>query len=65
MPEEGFSFLEIQTHLENVTLHKPKVPLESYKFWDPLPLYDRLGLPFISATRKVNEYTKKQGKKYT
>ena len=64
MPEEGFSFFEIQT------------PPESCKFWKP-PLffrpkmatppphhfggrsYGRLGLPFISATRKVRENTKK------
>ena len=32
MPEEGFTFFEIQTPLENATLHKPKVSPESCKF---------------------------------
>ena len=32
MPEEGFSFFEIQTPLKNLTLHKPKGPPESCKF---------------------------------
>ena len=80
MPEEGFSFFEIQTPLENLTLHKPKGgSSESCKFWKPLFFrpkmatppppppphhfggrsYGRLGLPFISATRKVRENTKK------
>ena len=71
MPEEGFSFFEIQTPLENSTLHKPKGSPKSCKFLNPLfvfqtqngqPLntwsYGRLGLPSISATRKVRENTK-------
>ena len=33
MPEEGFSYFEIQTPLENATLHKPKGSPESCKFW--------------------------------
>ena len=37
MPEEGFSFFEIRTPLENVTLHKPKGPPESCKFGHPSP----------------------------
>ena len=78
MPEEGFSFFEIQTPLENLTLHKPKSSPESCKILKP-PLYfsdpkwptpqhlgggggqnyGRLGLPSISATRKLSENTKK------
>ena len=34
MPEEGFSFLKIQRP-ENLTPHKPKIPPESCKFWEP------------------------------
>ena len=30
MPEEGFSFFEIQNPLENLTPHKPKDPPESW-----------------------------------
>ena len=76
MPEEGFSFFEIQTPLENSTLHKPKgspgilqilkPPLyfSDPKWPTPQHLgggrsYGRLGLPSISATRKVRENTKK------
>ena len=53
--------------LENETLHKIKGPPESCNFEPPPPPslggggseYSRLGLPFISATRKVRENTKK------
>ena len=39
MPEEGFTFFEIQTPLENETLHKPKGSPESYKFWNRLFIF--------------------------
>ena len=39
MPEEGFSIFEIQTPLENSTLHKPKGSPESCKFRNPLFIF--------------------------
>ena len=35
MPEEGFSFFEIQTPLENSTLHNQKVPRNPANFETP------------------------------
>ena len=40
MPQEGFSFFEIQTLPENLTPRKPKGPPESCKFWYPLYFSD-------------------------
>ena len=45
MPEKGFSSFEIQTPLENLTLHKPKVQkvplngLNPSNFETPTPFY--------------------------
>ena len=76
MPEEGFSFFEIQTPWKIQPSTNQKVSRNPANFENPLfifqtqngqPLntggggrsYGRLGLPSISATRKVRENTKK------
>ena len=77
MPEEGFSFFEIQTPPGKfnppqtkrfpgiLQILKPPLYFSDPKWPTPQHLggggrsYGRLGLPSISATRKVRENTKK------
>ena len=71
MPEEGFSFFEIQTPWKIQPSTNQKVPRNRANFETPSLFfrpkmanlntgsYGRLGLPSISATRKVRENTKK------
>ena len=75
MPEEGFSFFEIQTPWKIQPSTNQKVPRNPANFETPSLFfrpkmanpstlgggrsYDRLGLPSISSTRKVRENTKK------
>ena len=63
MPEEGFSFFEIQPPPLNPANFENPLYFLDPKWPSPHHFggrsYGRLGLPFISATRKVRENTKK------
>ena len=60
MPEEGFSFFEIQTPLKtSLYFPEPKWPTPQHLGGGGGRSYGRLGLPSISATRKLSENTKK------
>ena len=63
MPEDGFSFFEIQTPWKIQLSTNQKVPRNPANFETPSlffrPKMGRLGLLSISATRKVRENTKK------